>query len=394
MNEVFDAIVIGAGIFGACTAYQLKKQGAGRVLLIDRDRPASGVTGRSAGIVRQQYAHPLPVALARHTIDLFKAMPTELDTDCIYKQTGHCFLIGADMLDAVRQNLTMQRQFGIDTTLIAGAGMHELTGPLIRDGIAAVIYERLGGHVDPTAATEAYAMAFARLDGAARFGVPVRSLSRVGDRVTGVQTDGGTIDAGIVVNAAGPWAAALAASVNIPMTLAVTREQVTTWRARRRQYVPIAPLASGPDGIYLCPMGDQLVMVGRSFPKESEVVDPLRYKMSPDPETAGDIRDRIVRRFHALADAAIASTRTLLCDDTVDHYPYIGPRTGLEGYADACGGGSHGFKLAPAIAHELARWILTGQVEDDFADLSYDRLERGKPFATAQEYRLMRGREP
>jgi glycine/D-amino acid oxidase-like deaminating enzyme len=198
-------------------------------------------------------------------------------------------------------------------------------------------------------------------------------------------TESGPIEADLVVNAAGPWAAALAASADIPMTLTVTREQVTTWRAARRQYVPVAPLASEPDGIYVRPMGQQFVMVGRSFPRESEIVDPLRYKTSPDPETGQDIRDRIVRRFHALADAAIASTRTLLCDDTADHYPYVGPRAGLAGYADACGGGSHGFKLAPAIAHELARWILTGRTEDDFADLGYDRLERGRLFVAARD---------
>ncbi|MSP87931.1 MAG: FAD-binding oxidoreductase [Alphaproteobacteria bacterium] len=385
MTDVFDAIVIGAGIFGACTAYQLKKQGAGRVLLIDRDRPASGVTGRSAGIVRQQYAHPLPVALARHAIDLFKVMPTELDADFEYVQSGHCFLIGPDALEAVQRNLAMQRQLGIDTTLVAGLGMHDLTGPLIRDGIAAVLYEKLAGYINPTSATEAHVAAFTRMGGILSPGTPVRSLSRVGDRITGIVTDGGPIEANLVINAAGPWAAALAASADIPMKLTVAREQVTTWRASQRQYVPVAPLASGPDGIYLRPMGNQFVMVGRSFPKESEIVDPLRYKTSPDPETAADIRTRIHRRFHALADAAIASTRTLLCDDTADHYPYVGPRTGLAGYADACGGGSHGFKLAPAIAHELARWILTGRAEDDFADLSYDRLERGKLFATAQD---------
>lgn len=46
-------------------------------------RSASGVTGRGVGIVRQQYSHPPPVALAQHAIDLFKAMSAELDADCL-----------------------------------------------------------------------------------------------------------------------------------------------------------------------------------------------------------------------------------------------------------------------------------------------------------------------
>jgi glycine/D-amino acid oxidase-like deaminating enzyme len=380
MTESFDVIVVGAGIFGAGTAYQLRKQGAGRVLLVDRDRPAAGTTGRSAGIVRQQYAHPLLVALARHSIDLFKAMPEELGTDVGYVQSGHCFLIGPDMLDEAKRNLVMQRALGIDTVMLAGLAMPELTGPLIRDGIAAVVYERLAGYTDPVRATQAYVDAFTRLGGTIKFGAPVRALTRDGDRITGIVTDGGPIQAGLVVNAAGPWAAALAASAGLKLDIKVTREQVTTWLARRQQYVPTAALASGVDGIYVRPLGGQRLMVGRSFPKEEEIVDPLCYKTSPDPETAADIRARIVRRFYALADPAIASIRTLLCDDAVDHYPYVGPRVGLAGYADASGGGSHGFKLAPAIAAELARWILDGRVAPDFVRLSYDRLAQGKLF--------------
>ena len=49
----YEAIVIGAGISGAATAYHLQKAGA-KTLLLERGEPASGGTGKSAAIMRQK----------------------------------------------------------------------------------------------------------------------------------------------------------------------------------------------------------------------------------------------------------------------------------------------------------------------------------------------------
>ena len=53
MNRAYDAIVVGAGILGASTAYHLKRNEVKRVALFERRGPASGGTGKSAAIVRQ-----------------------------------------------------------------------------------------------------------------------------------------------------------------------------------------------------------------------------------------------------------------------------------------------------------------------------------------------------
>ena len=68
---------------------------------------------------------------------------------------------------------------------------------------------------------------------------------------------------------------------------------------------------------------------------------------------------------------------------TPDWYPFIGPRGGLTGYYDACGGSGHGFKIGPAIGRHLARWIGEGTVNEDFARLSHDRIAAGKQFVGA-----------
>ena len=78
-----------------------------------------------------------------------------------------------------------------------------------------------------------------------------------------------------------------------------------------------------------------------------------------------------------------------LYDVTADWYPYVGPRRDVPGYADFCGGSGHGFKIAPAIAEELAGWLATGSVAPDFAALSHDRVADGRLFV--QSYGGNRG---
>jgi glycine/D-amino acid oxidase-like deaminating enzyme len=69
-----------------------------------------------------------------------------------------------------------------------------------------------------------------------------------------------------------------------------------------------------------------------------------------------------------------------LYDVTPDWYPIVGPRAGVAGYADFSGGSGHGFKIAPAIGRELAGWLLTGKVADDFRQFSHDRIAQGRLF--------------
>ena len=87
----YDAIVVGAGISGAATAYHLKKAGA-KVLLLERGEPASGGTGKSAAIIRQSYSTPLLVRLARASIAMFGNAKAELGRDAGFVQSGYCFL--------------------------------------------------------------------------------------------------------------------------------------------------------------------------------------------------------------------------------------------------------------------------------------------------------------
>jgi glycine/D-amino acid oxidase-like deaminating enzyme len=386
MTERFDVIVVGAGISGAATAHRLRERGA-RTLLLDRAGPAAGGTGRSAAIVRQHYSTPLMARLARHAVGIFADLKDMLGHDGGYRRVGYLFLAPPEQLDAARANVAMQQQLGIQTEMLTPAA---LARPWLNlDGVAGAAYEADGGYADPVQTTEAFVAAFQRLGGEARLKCPVRALTRSRDRITGVLTDDGAIVAGSVVNAAGPWAAPLAASAALDLPLRAVREQDTVWEARPDRPIPVHAISNAVDAIYLRPAGDRRFIVGRGFPKTYVDVDPYNYKETADDDFVHDVQGRMEHRFPTLAGARLVHAYGALYDVTPDWYPFVGPRAGLAGYADFNGGSGHGFKVAPAIARELADWLIEGRVADDFRQLSHDRIAAGRPFV--QSYGGNRG---
>ena len=136
----YDAIVVGAGISGAATAYHLRKAGA-KTLLIERGEPASGGTGKSAAIIRQSYSTPLLVRLARASITMFENARAELGKDAGFVQAGYCFVLPQDMLEGAKKNVAMQKGLGIANEWCDGPGFPQHLPEINPDGIAGIVYE-------------------------------------------------------------------------------------------------------------------------------------------------------------------------------------------------------------------------------------------------------------
>jgi glycine/D-amino acid oxidase-like deaminating enzyme len=269
---------------------------------------------------------------------------------------------------------------GIVNELREGCAFPEHLPEINPEGIAGIVYEPDGGHADPVRATEAHVEAFRALGGDWRPRTPARRLLGDRARITGVEVEDGEIAAGTVVNAAGPWARPLAEGAGLAMPMRSVREQDTVWEAPRGRNVPTASISNGVDAIYIRPLGERRYVIGRGFPKQYFDVDPYNYKQSADADFVADVQARMVNRFPAFSGMRLVDSYAALYDVTPDWYPFVGPRSGTAGYADFCGGSGHGFKIAPSIGKELAAWLATGRVADDFARLSNDRVAEGRLF--------------
>jgi glycine/D-amino acid oxidase-like deaminating enzyme len=375
----YDAIVVGAGISGASTAYHLRKAGA-KTLLVERGEPASGGTGKSAAIIRQSYSTPLLVRLARASITMLEGAKSSLGGDAGFVQDGYCFVVNAEMLDGAKKNVAMQKDLGIVNEWSEGPGFPQHLPEINPDGVAGIVYEPHGGYADPVQATEAFVGAFERLGGEFRARTPARRLLRQGDRITGIELDSGAVNADHVVNAAGPWAKPLAESAGLDLPMRSVREQDTVWQVPAGRPVPKTSVSMAVDACYYRPLGQGRFIIGRGFPKDYLDVDPYNFKTSADEAFIHDVQTRVERRFPAFAGMKLIEAYAALYDVTPDWYPVVGPRAGIGGYADFSGGSGHGFKIAPAIGKELADWLLTRKVADDFRQFSHDRFASGQLF--------------
>jgi sarcosine oxidase subunit beta len=374
-----DAAIVGCGIAGASTAFFLASHGF-NVSIFERDRPASGGTGRSAAIVRQHYSTTLMARLAHRSVQIFKGARELLGKDAGYQRAGYVFLSPAEAVETTRRNVAMQQALGIDTRMLNTNEMAVAFPWLNPDSVAGIAFEPDGGYADPETATQAFLDAAVAAGARLHVRAPVRALSRRDGGIAGVVTEDGEIACGLVVNAAGPWAAPLAASAGIELSMRTVREQDTVWQARRNRPLPTCSVSNAVDAIYVRPLGQERFIVGRGFPKPYIDVDPYNYRLAADDDFVADVERRLTLRLPGFEGAQLIHAYAALYDVTKDWYQYVGPREALSGYADFCGGSGHGFKVAPAIAEELARWLATGQVADDFRQLSYDRIGRNELF--------------
>ena len=380
MATEYDVVIVGAGITGACTAHFLKKKGVDRVLLLDRGGAASGGTGRSAAIVRSFYTIPVMARLAREAIRLFHRLPEEVGSDGGFAATGFTQLVPPDWVGIAEEKVAMHRELGIDTQFLPSGEWSERFPWLDLEGIGAIVLENESGYADPVRTTEAFVASFENQGGEFRPRTPVRALLRDGDRINGVLLEEGEVGAGMVINAAGPWAAMLAASAGLELPLRSVREQDSVWEVRGDRPLPTTPVSNPIEAVYMRPMGEGRWLFGRGYPKPYFDVDPNNFKESCDNSFVVDVYERWCQRIPALEGSRLLHGYAALYDVTPDWIPFMGPRSGLEGYADACGGSGHAFKTGPIFARELVDWLIDGVVRDDFRPFSHDRVAAGQLF--------------
>lgn len=371
----YDVIVVGAGITGSSAAYWLKKKGAGKVLLLEK-----GPSPACSNTVRSFYTIPLMARLAKEAVDLFHHLSDELGNDGGFKNTGFTKLIPPDWVETAKKTVAMHQSLGIDTTLIDAvefAREHEWLNP---DGVGVVVYEADSGYADPVQTTEAFVDAFSAAGGEVLFNLACRNLIRQGDRITGVETENGTLSAGAVINAAGPWARYLAEFAGLDLPMRAVREQDTVWEMRPGRPLPTTPVANAVEATYLRPLGGLRWLMGRGYPKPYVEVDPNNFKESLDNEAAIEMYELTLGRVLSIDGAKLLGGYAALYDVSPDWLPFVGPRSGLEGYYDLSAGSGHLFKTGPIFARKLADWILDNKVDDDFRQFSHDRIAAGDLF--------------
>ena len=384
MIRTADAVVIGAGAFGASAAYHLARLGA-RVALLDRVAPGSQTSPRAAGLTSQVRATPALTALARRAVAKLAAFTEETGQPLRFTQSG-ALKIARTERDAAQlaREVRVGRAAGVEIDLVSVADARRRL-PILQDsGIAAVTWSPHDCHVEPSELPLGYCRAAEKLGAVVLAHTPATGFRLSGEGVEAVRTPSGEIATRVVVDAAGAWSRIVAELLGAPLPVVPTRHQllITEPIAGVAPEFPIARVIDA--NVYIRYERGGLMLGGyepdpvqydmRALPASFEIADlPL------DIDVLWSLARRVADQFPIFLDPSlrIAEHRGGLPTMTADDRYIAGPLPGVAGAWVLSGCCVGGLSISPALGEALAHWIVSGAPTLDLAEISPARFAAG-----------------
>ena len=386
MSERCDVAIIGGGVIGCAIAQALAAQPGfqGSITVLERDpgytRAASAL---SVSSIRQQFSEPINIALSLYGIDFLRrarallavdgAEPPELGL----REGGYLFLAGgADGGAMLAANEALQRRMGADIALLDPAALATRFPWLDTRGISLGALGLSGeGWFD------GYGLLQALRRKARSLGVQFRAaevvgIERSGRRIAGlVLADGGRLECGLAVIAAGPHSGAVAALAGSDLPVEPRKRSVFVFACRT--VLPASPLIIDPSGVYVRPEGERF-LAGVSPPPDQ---DPPAVDFDVDHALFEEVVwPALARRVPAFAELKLTGAWAGHYDfNRFDQNGLVGALPGFDNLLCATGFSGHGLQQAPAVGRGMAELIAYGAYRTlDLSPLAPTRLAAGR----------------
>jgi glycine cleavage system aminomethyltransferase T/glycine/D-amino acid oxidase-like deaminating enzyme len=394
-------VIVGGGVGGAAVAHHLAKLGERDVVLLERSELTSGSTFHSAGLVGQLRSSVSLTRLMMDSVELYRTL------DCGWVQCGGVRLAcTAQREEEVLRQVAWARTFGLPLELISAEQARELFPLMSTDGVRCGSYLASDGYLDPSLLTTALVDG-ARAGGCRVFthtrvtGIDVQRGTGARPRVRGVQTEWGPIEAEVVVNAGGMFAAEIGrmAGVRVPI-VPFAHEYLVTQPFRERAADDHLPTLRDPDLlIYFREEGAGLVMGGYERHSAPWSLDEHLRDAIPH-DFNGRLLEEDWPRFEEIA--ANSSKRVPAMDEITVTRLINGPEaftpdnefclgeSEVAGLFVAAGFCAHGLAGAGGLGQVIAEWILAGEPTSDVWEMDIRRF--GAQYRSPS-YTLKRARE-
>ncbi len=194
----------------------------------------------------------------------------------------------------------------------------------------------------------------------------VVGFERVGDRVTAVRTEAGSIACGSVVVAAGAWSGDLLGQLALEIPTPPLKGQIVLLRPDR----PLIRRIIEHGRMYLVPREDHRILIGAT--EETAGFD--------DRTTDQASADLLAEAYHlcpSLVEAEVERTWAGLRPGSIDSRPYLGLAPGWSNVVVATGHKRAGIQLAPASAEVVTDLILGRPTQVDLEPFRLDREPGG-----------------
>jgi glycine cleavage system T protein len=403
-------VIVGGGVGGTSLAYHLAELGWDDVVLLERSELTSGSTFHSAGLVGQLRGSVSLTKMMMHSVELYRRLGDESEFDPGWVECGGIRLASSEeRMEELRRQAGWAKTFGLPLELISAEEAQEMFPLMSTEGVLGAAWLPTDGYIDPAQLT--YALA----DGARRGGCRIFTSTRVtgidvrDGRVRGVRTDKGDVEAEVVVDAGGMYAAEIArlAGVRVPLLpmshqylvtqphdeVREARQSARVWSSFGVDNTPNLNHTSGhlptlrdPDLlVYYREDGDGLVMGGYERRSEPAFLPdgPGRVEAIPadfngrlleeDWERFEEITENSKRRLPAMDRITVTKLINGPEAFTPDNEFCLG-ETEVAGFFVCAGFCAHGLAGAGGIGKVVAEWIAEGEPSLDLWHMDIRRF--------------------
>jgi len=366
----FDVIIVGAGSVGTPTALALAASGL-KVLALDRlPSVGQGSNKRAIGGLRATHSDPAKIRICLRSLEIFATWKQRTGVDIEWHQGGYSYVAYRPEEErTLKELLAGQKAGGLNIDWLDAPALLEVIPDLRRDGLIGGTFSPEDGNASPLLAIHAFYRRAQALGAVFRFDERLTGLIASGGRVTGVRTDKGEYGAPVVINAAGPWGAEVAAMAGIDVPVRPDSHEGAVTEAVARflgpMVVDIRPVAGSANYYFYQHATGQVIFC--ITPSPSLWGMDVRETSSFLPMVASRMVDLIPR----LKNLRVRRTWRGLYPMTPDGFPIVGWARELEGYMLAVGMCGQGFMLGPGLGELIARMVLGTTTGDDRETLTY-----------------------
>lgn len=359
-----DFVIVGGGIYGAATAWELASRGAEVAVLEARDIAAGASGGLGKRGVRANGRDLRELPLMRVAYELWPALESTLGAPTGYERIGHLQLYDRHHdIGAADVRARVQSAMGIPTMHLEGDRVRDVE-PGLGAQVMGGLHAPLDGVADHEATTRAYAWAAERAGARVRTGAAAVGLERDGDRVRGVTlADGSSVGVGrellLLCNEGVSGLVERELGCLLPVWT-VFPQVVRSTPAARVPFHSLIGHLHRPVALKMIPDGSVMLSGG------------WRGRWNPETGRGETIAASVagnwaeaVSLFPDIAELEIADATADRAETScIDLVPVMDRVPGATNLLVACGWTGHGWAIAPAVAPLLAEWVLDGRVPD------------------------------